>query len=180
MINKLILVFFILGLLISCDNSVDPNYDAYYDSLSHLSAKEAIAKANEWKFSAPKITSYVTTKEVIFEFPDRRNVKIELPNNEFYLAVAPYLNHTHSCEIHYTSSCDGEMKERTFEINALDEHGNLILNNSISSMRNGFFELWLPRNKSIKLQIKYNTSIGEEILTTSDGSRTCITTIKLK
>lgn len=166
--------------LVSCSNSTDPDYNQYYDSLSNLDYKAAIAKGNEWHYSVPKIKTYVTTKEAVFEFPDGRVVKKSLPNDLFYMAVAPFVNGTHTCETHYPSSCDGEMKEKQFTVSAVDENENSVFNGNITSLKNGFIELWLPRNKNIKLSISYSGLNGTETLPTKDDSRTCITTIRLK
>lgn len=177
---KKYVIFVISIIAISCSNSTGPDYNLYYDSLTNLSAKESIAKGNDWKFSAPKIKTHVTTSEAIFEFPDGRTIKKTLPDNLMYLGIAPYINTTHSCETHYPSSCDGEIKEQTIKVLATDENGNVLFNNNIVTMKNGFFELWLPRNKNVKLQIEYNSLKGEETIQTNSDSRTCITTIKLK
>ncbi len=174
-------LLFLLGfLIVSCSNSTDPDYNQYYDSLTGLDAKAAISLANDWHYSAPKIKTHITTQEAVFEFPDGSVVKKALPTDSFYVAIAPYINGTHTCETHYPSSCDGEIKERTLNVNATDENGYVTFNGSINSLKNGFFELWLPRNKNIKISISYNNMIGTETISTKDDSRTCITTIKLK
>ncbi len=178
--KSIVLLIALCSILLGCSNSTDPDYNSYFDSLTNLSAKESIEKANEWKFSAPKIKTHVTTSEAIFEFPDGRIVKKSLPDNLMYLGIAPYINTTHTCNTHYPSNCDGEIKEQTLKIKATDESGNVIYNSNIATMKNGFFELWLPRNKSIKLQVEYNSLYGEETIPTNSDSRTCITTIKLK
>ena len=177
---SIILITVFCSIFLGCSNSTDPDYNSYYDSLTNLSVKESIAKGNEWKFSAPKIKTHVTTSEAVFEFPDGRVVKKPLPSDSFYVGIAPYINGTHTCETHYPSSCDGEIKEQTVKLIASDESGKVLINNSINTMKNGFFELWLPRNKNVKIQIEYNSMKGEETIPTNNDSRTCITTIKLK
>lgn len=83
-------LLFLLGFfIISCSNSTDPDYKQYYDSLTGIDAKAAIALGNEWKELAPKIKTHVTPTEVIFEFPDGRTVKKNLPTDSFYVAIAP-------------------------------------------------------------------------------------------
>ena len=83
-------LLFTLGFfIISCSNSTAPDYNQYYDSLTNLSVKESIAKGNEWKFSAPKIKTYVSTSEAVFEFPDGRVVKKTLPSDSFYVERPP-------------------------------------------------------------------------------------------
>ncbi|GAB1372784.1 CueP family metal-binding protein [Candidatus Kapaibacterium sp.] len=174
-------LLFTLGFfIISCSNSTDPDYNQFYDSLTGIDAKAAIVLGNDWKDLAPKIKTHVTSTEVIFEFPDGRTVKKNLPTDSFYVAIAPYINNTHECSQHYPSSCTGELFEKIIKIKAEDENGIIFYDSNIPTLKNGFFEIWLPRNKNVKLQIEYNSMKGEETIPTKSDSRTCITTIKLK
>lgn len=176
----IILLLSIVSIIFGCTNSNDIDYDEYFDSLANLDAKSSIALANEWRFSAPKITSFVTTKEVVFEFPNGKKVTKTLPDSLIYIAVAPYINTTHTCEIHYPSSCQGELTEKTLQLTTKDGTGNLLFEGEITTLKNGFFELWLPRGSNIQLIIKYGRLLGTEAIPIVDVGRTCITTIKLK
>lgn len=170
----------IILLIVGCANSNNIDYDKYFESLTNLDAKSTIALANEWRWTAPKITCFVNTREVVIEFPDGRKVKKALPDSLVYLAIAPYMNTTHTCETHYPSSCQGEMTEQTFQLTAKDMNGNILYEGEVKTLKNGFFELWLPRGISVQIDIRYNTLSGSEIISTVDGGRTCITTIKLR
>lgn len=85
---------FLLGLgalLTACGLLADENEAA----LKNVDAFRAMEIANEWKWSKEKIKSHVTTKEVVFEFPNGRKKKIPLPEDKMMVAVAPYVNRTH-------------------------------------------------------------------------------------
>ena len=56
---------------------------------------EAIAIANEWKWSQKDVKSFVNAKEVVFEFADGSKKEIPLPEEEMLVAVAPYVQSTH-------------------------------------------------------------------------------------
>lgn len=60
-----------------------------------IDAVEAIAIANEWKWSQKDVKSYVTAREVVFEFSDETKKKILLPEERMLVAVAPYIRRTH-------------------------------------------------------------------------------------
>lgn len=66
-----------------------------------------------------------------------------------------------------------------FSVGAVDQNGKVLVNETISTLKNGFFELWLPRDRSIKLTIQGagRQSIGR--IGTFDGSKTCVTTFRL-
>ena len=63
--------------------------------LENVNAMEAVAIANEWKWSHKDVTTSVTAREVIFEFPDKPVKKIPLPQEKMLVAVAPYIRQTH-------------------------------------------------------------------------------------
>ncbi len=46
-------------ILAGCSDSADPNYDEDYNYIKTLNIKEAVALANEWKYSNKDITSII-------------------------------------------------------------------------------------------------------------------------
>lgn len=63
--------------------------------LKNVDAIQAMAIANEWNWSKKEIKSYVTTREVVFEWSKNKVKKIPLPEEKMLVAVAPYINRTH-------------------------------------------------------------------------------------
>lgn len=174
-------IFLLTGfILFGCANATDPSYNSLVESLNGLDARQAIALANQWRDSTPKVKSHITPQEVIFDFPDGRTVKKTIPDSVMYIAVAPYITTTHTCSQHYPSSCKGEMSETTVRLKASDDSGNIYYDGDIKTLKYGFFEVWFPRNKAIKLEISYNSLTGQGIVATLSDSKTCITTINLK
>jgi hypothetical protein len=77
------------------------------------------------------------------------------------------------------SSCQGELPEKEFTVRATDQNGNLLVNETITTLKNGFFELWLPRNRRIELSIQRFNQKAQGVIETFDKSKTCITTFRL-
>jgi len=63
--------------------------------LEKMDAVEAMAIANEWKWSRKDVKSSVTAREVVFKFSDGTVKKIPLPQEKMLVAVAPYVRNTH-------------------------------------------------------------------------------------
>ena len=63
--------------------------------LENVDAKEALAIANEWKWTRKDIRSYVDPRVVAFELPGDKTKKIPLPDDSRVVAVAPYVTYTH-------------------------------------------------------------------------------------
>ena len=78
------------------------------------------------------------------------------------------------------SSCQGELAGKAFYVTAVDQDGNLLVNESVTTLRNGFFELWLPRKRIIDLRIQGFNRVAEGKITTFDASKTCVTTFRLQ
>ena len=63
--------------------------------LEKIDAVEAMAVANDWKWSRKDVKSSVTVREVVFEFSDGTKKQIPLPEERMLVAVAPYIRRTH-------------------------------------------------------------------------------------
>ena len=60
-----------------------------------------------------------------------------------------------------------------------DEEGNTVLDKEIKSLKNGFIDLWLPRNQTFQVEIEYEGKIAKSTISTFEGDNTCITTMQL-
>ena len=78
------------------------------------------------------------------------------------------------------SSCQGELAEMEFYVKAIDQDGNVLVDETIATLRNGFFELWLPRNRRIELRLQGFNRTTKGIIGTFGDSNTCITTFQLR
>jgi hypothetical protein len=148
--------------------------------LAKTDVRQALALANEWKWSQPAVKSFITSREIVFQFPDGSEKKILLPPDKMMVAVAPYLTQTHTWTVHFMSSCQGELAEKNFQVKAVDQKGKVLMDGPVSTLKNGFMELWLPRARRIELTIKGFQRTAEGIIETHDNSPTCITTMQLK
>ena len=78
------------------------------------------------------------------------------------------------------SSCQGELAEAAFYVTAVDQNGIVLVDGTVETLRNGFFELWLPRKRIIDLKIQGLNRIAQGKITTYDASKTCVTTFRLQ
>jgi len=67
-----------------------------------------------------------------------------------------------------------------FKIKAVDQDGRVLFDGTIETLRNGFFEVWLPRNRKIDLTVQRNNLKAKGLIETFAGSMTCITTFRLQ
>ncbi len=63
--------------------------------LNNVDATQAMAIANQWKWSKKNVKSHVTPREVVFKFSNGTVKRIPLPEERMLVAVAPYIKRTH-------------------------------------------------------------------------------------
>lgn len=78
------------------------------------------------------------------------------------------------------SSCQGELAGKDFYVTAVDHNGQTLISDTISTLRNGFFELWLPRDRVIDLSIQGLNRAVRGKIGTFENSKTCVTTLRLR
>ena len=63
---------------------------------------------------------------------------------------------------------------------AVDEKGNVLVDGDVATLKNGFFELWLPRDRKIMITIQYSGLTTKGVIDTFAASKTCVTTFRLQ
>lgn len=121
----------------------------------------------------------ITSEQLIVTTSNKKKLTYELPENEFFLSIAPFVKETHPCAIHSLTGCQGEMVEKEFDVHIADTEGNVILDQTMKSQANGFIDFWLPRDKTYRITIKHDGKIAESEISTFKDDNTCITTMQL-
>jgi hypothetical protein len=148
--------------------------------LDGLDARQALALANQWFQEKQPVKSFINAREIVFEFQDGKVRKIALPAKEMMVAIAPYVQKSHTWGVHYLSSCQGELIETEFVVKAVDPSGITLLNQPVKTLKNGFMELWLPRGKTLEVTITGLNRSATGTIETMDNSKTCVTTMQLR
>jgi hypothetical protein len=72
----------------------DQNLDM--DELERANAAEAVDLANKWRWTHKDVKVYMDPQAIVFKFPNGRIKKIPMPEDKMLVAVAPYIEKTHS------------------------------------------------------------------------------------
>lgn len=109
------------------------------------------------------------------------NYTYDLPENEFYLSMAPYINNTHPCANHNLVTCRGELANETIHILAVNAATNeVLIDGDYTSGDNGFFGVWLQKGiENVNITVTYNGMTAQETVSTYETSNTCLTTLPL-
>ena len=108
-----------------------------------------------------------------------KETTFDLPSDEFFVSIAPFVENTHPCAIHSLTGCQGELVEKDFNVHIQDEDGEVVVDETITSLENGFIDLWLPRDKNFQVKITHDDKTVESKISTFEGDNTCITTMQL-
>lgn len=125
------------------------------------------------------VSASITSNELIVTDSDNKETIYDLPKDEFFVSIAPFINETHPCTNHVLTSCQGELVEEEFDVYIQDEEGNVIVDETMTSLENGFIDLWLPRDKTYQVKIEHKGRTAESEISTFEGDNTCIITIQL-
>jgi hypothetical protein len=92
-----IVLAILLGIVVLCSTDVVQAAGKSDEALlESIDAMRAVAIANEWKWTKKDVKSYINSREMVFDFPDRKIKRIALPKDKMYIAVAPYIKNTHT------------------------------------------------------------------------------------
>jgi hypothetical protein len=121
----------------------------------------------------------ITSHQLLVTDSDGVELTYDLPEDDFFVSIAPYVDKTHPCTVHNLTGCQGEMAEEEFDVYIEDMDGNVILDETLKSQSNGFIDLWLPRDQTYRTTITHDGKMVESELSTFENDGTCITTMQL-
>lgn len=111
---------------------------------------------------------------------DDQEVVVDLPDNQTYVSIAPYLTSTHDCFYHSLTTCLGELDNEDIQVTITDEAtGEVLIDEQTTTFDNGFVGFWLPDDATGTIEITHQGRTGvTEFSTTEDGA-TCVTDLRL-
>ncbi|MEK4701912.1 CueP family metal-binding protein [Solibacillus sp. FSL R7-0668] len=175
-LKMLISTIFVVVLLVGCseENKIEVN--------SSIKKETREIKELVEDYSARTITAKsasITSKQLLVTDNNGNEQAYELPKDEFFVSIAPYINETHPCENHSLTGCQGEMVSEQFDVYIEDTEGNVLVDDTLKTEANGFIDLWLPRQQSFQIKIEHQGKTVESEFSTFENDGTCITTMQL-
>jgi len=156
-------------ILVACNESTSKKIESQ-------DIKDMVHKYSVGNFD--DLTASINSHELIVN-DNGKETSLALPEDEFFVSIAPFVKTTHPCAIHSLTGCQGELVEKDFKVYIQDENGNVVVDDTMTSLANGFIDLWLPRDKKLQVKIEYDGKIAESEISTFEGDNTCLTTMQL-
>lgn len=172
--NRIILAltFFSIILLVACSNDNQVKEEEIDD------VKALVDEYSVGNFTDDHQAS-ITSTELIITENDKSEKVHDLPEDEFFVSIAPFIHETHPCDDHSLTGCQGELVDADFNISIETEDGEVIVDDTFNSGENGFVDFWLPRDDKFLVNIEYDGKTTETELSTFEQDGTCITTMQL-
>lgn len=119
--------------------------------------------------------------ETLVLFDDQENESsMPLPDDEFYLSFAPYVEQTHDCYFHSLTTCLGELGDAQIHVTVTDtDTDEVLVDETVTTFDNGFAGLWLPRDITATLTVTHGDRSATVPITTDAEAPTCITTLHM-
>ena len=109
-----------------------------------------------------------------------QEVALPMPQDSFYLSIAPYVDQTHDCFYHSLTTCQGELINEDLEVRITDKAtGEVLVDQTVTTYENGFAGFWLPREVDGSIEVTYGGQAGAVDFSTNDDGATCLTTLQL-
>lgn len=161
------------------DTAMTADLETY--GLDGMSGKEMVdsLEATTLDARATDLMASVQPTELVLQSPNGE-ATVPLPDDEFYLSVAPYVETTHPCSMHSLTTCTGELGGEEIAVTVVDNAtGEVLLDETRALADNGFAGLWLPRDIEATMTIDYDDKTATTLITTDENSETCLTTMQL-
>lgn len=111
---------------------------------------------------------------------DAQEVAVDLPDNQTYVSIAPYLTSTHDCLYHSLTTCLGELDNEDIQVTITDEAtGEMLVDEATTTFDNGFIGFWLPDDATGLIEISYQGRTGTTKFSTTNDGATCVTDLRL-
>lgn len=123
----------------------------------------------------------IRPNELIITDGAQLETTLPMPDDQFYVSIAPYVDATHDCYFHSLTTCTGEIQNADVHMLVTDtDSGEILIDETRTTFDNGFVGLWLPRDSDVTVAIEYDgRSATTDLSTSSDDDTTCVTTMKL-
>ena len=124
------------------------------------------------------IVGSVRYDHIVFNTPVGEHT-MEIPEDQFYVSIAPFVDQTHECYYHNLATCQGELVEEDLDVTITTTDGEVLVDETVTTYQNGFAGFWLPRDIEGTIVISHDGKSVTAPLATGPEDPTCVTTLQL-
>ena len=113
-----------------------------------------IVMALDERLDEPQDIGARITGEALLLYQGEDEVLVPLPEDLFFVSIAPYVNNVHPCQVHNLITCRGELYGETMLITITLKDGSVLYSEERTTQANGFIGLWLPTDIEGTLRVE--------------------------
>ena len=165
----------------TADGTVSQDTFLTAHGLADMDAVEIIDHLDRQKVTErpTDLIASVRADELLLSSGDQ-DVVVDLPDNQTYVSIAPYLTSTHDCFYHSLTTCQGELSNEDIQVTITDEAtGEVLVDEATTTFDNGFIGFWLPDDVTGLIEVSYQGRTGTTEVSTTDDGATCVTGLRL-
>lgn len=149
--------------------------------LAGLEGREVIDRLDRVPVGArdADLVASVRPGELLLSEPGGPSAVLPLPEDEFYLSVAPYVDQSHECYFHSLTTCTGELGGRAVRVQVTAADGSVLVDEAATTFDNGFVGVWLPRDVDATLSVTVDGRTASTPISTGADDPTCLTTLQV-
>lgn len=121
----------------------------------------------------------VRPDELLVSSGDVEEAPVALPDDRFYVSMAPYVDQTHECFYHSLTTCRGELGGEQVDVEIVTDDGETLVDETATVFDNGFVGFWLPKDVEGTISVTYGDKSSEVDFATDAEAPTCLTTLQL-
>lgn len=126
------------------------------------------------------LMAIVRSDELVLSHSDQE-IRLEMPADSVYVSVAPFINQTHDCFYHSLTTCLGELRNASVEVEIIEAGtGAVLVAEHATTFDNGFIGYWLPRDTAGTIEITHGEFTGHSFFDTGPDGATCLTDLHLR
>lgn len=126
------------------------------------------------------LVASVRSEALVLADGPEEEIELGLPEDLFYLSMAPYVGHTHDCFFHNLTSCLGELRGEAVSVTVTDDSdGAVLVEEDGTTFDNGFIGYWLPSGIDATVTVEHDGRSGTAQVSTGEDDPTCLTTLEL-
>jgi hypothetical protein len=151
--------------------------------LAGLDGREMVDRLERTPVDARQSTLMASVRPgelLLSEAGSDEQIVVDLPDGEFYLSVAPYVDQTHDCYFHSLTTCRGELTGVEVHVTITDrDTGEVLVDEVTETFDSGFVGYWLPSGINATIQVAYEGLSASADVSTGTDDPTCLTTVRL-
>lgn len=148
--------------------------------LDGLSGKELVEQLDRSPDARPLAVLASVRPDEVLVSDGTVEVAVPLPDDEFYLSIAPYVTSTHDCWFHNLGTCQGELAGADVGVTITADDGTVLVDETATTYANGFVGFWLPQGLTGTVELVHDGLTSTAPFSTADAEDpTCVTTMRL-